>query len=104
MFFSGNAIITDDKMMGHIKRTEPRYLGLNGPNKAIVDLRSVVDVFSHMQEPETARIFKNEKIRIGSIIDGIDKTLGRFPREPRLKGSIVLGTYAPWQPLHLGPK
>jgi hypothetical protein len=39
-------------MMGYIKRTDPRFLGLNGPNKAVVDIRSVVDVFSHMQEPE----------------------------------------------------
>lgn len=71
---------------------------INGPRDAIYRIRCVIGVFKYMQEPEIAKIFKDEKIRIGIVIDGIDKNL---PKTPRIENGV---TYTPWKTLGLGAK
>jgi hypothetical protein len=96
--FSGIAIRTEENMKELIERTKPNVDKQNLPRMAIQNLRSV-GVFKYMQLTKVAKIFKDEKIRMGAIIDGIDRVLPQTPRR------IVRGdarTFAPWQTLGLG--
>jgi hypothetical protein len=101
--FSSSAIIKDDTMLELIERRRDKVLPERAPRMAIQSLRSVVGVFKYMQEPEVARIFRDEKVRIGAMIDGIDRTLPQNPRQidGRPGG---LRTFTPWQTLGLGAK
>ncbi|KAF2627798.1 hypothetical protein BU25DRAFT_458205 [Macroventuria anomochaeta] len=62
-----------------IERTRIKGYPSQAPRMAVQNLRSVVGVFKYMQEPEVAQIFKDEKIRIGTVIDGIDRDLPQLP-------------------------
>jgi hypothetical protein len=104
MFSPINQIYDDGSMLKFIQRTDPGFPGPTGPHKAITIIRSVVGVFNYMQEPEIKQIFVNEKTRIGSVIDGIDKNLAKTPRKVKIGHSNDYRTFAPWQPLSLGKK
>ncbi|KAH4663962.1 hypothetical protein HBH70_213330 [Parastagonospora nodorum] len=97
MFDPKKSIYKENDMVKLIKwsMNEPQ---VNSPREAIYRIRSVIGVFKYMQEPEIAKIFKDEKIRIGIVIDGIDKNL---PKTPRVEDGI---TYVPWTTLGLGVK
>jgi hypothetical protein len=97
--FSDNAILEDNKMQELIKRTRNGVLPQNSPRMAIQHVRTVVGVFKYMQEPVIAKIFKDEKVRMGAMIDGIDKVLPQTPRQILTKDRR---TFAPWQTLGLG--
>ena len=74
----------------------------NQPREAIQRMRSVVGVFKYMQEPRIETIFKDEKVRIGAVIDGIDQTLPNYPRT--VGKDKELRTFTPWDPQGLGRK
>ncbi|EAT80133.1 hypothetical protein SNOG_12320 [Parastagonospora nodorum SN15] len=95
MFDPKKSICQENDMVKLIKwsMNEPQ---INSPREAIYRIRSVIGVFKYMQEPEIAKIFKDEKVGIGIAIDGIDKNL---PKTPRGEDGI---TYVPWTTLGLG--
>jgi hypothetical protein len=92
------SIYSDNDMEQYIKRTKKGLQPQDSPRAAIQRIRSIVGVFRYMQEPEIAKIFKDEKVRIGIVIDGIDKNV---PKTPRIEGST---TYAPWKTQGLGAR
>jgi hypothetical protein len=98
MFFS-NEIIQDSKMKELIERTRKKVDPSQAPRMAVQNLRSVVGVFNYMQEPEVAQIFKDKEIRIGTVIDGIERDLPQTPRQITGRGAK---TFTPWQTLGLG--
>lgn len=99
--FSTIDIYTNVDMVKLIERKEQGKKPQDAPRESIQRIRSVIGVFHYMQEKEVAKIFKDEKVRIGMVIDGIDKSLAKTPRQ------VTRGnkrTFAPWTPLDLGPK
>ncbi|PVH90436.1 hypothetical protein DM02DRAFT_22311 [Periconia macrospinosa] len=96
--FGSDPIYNDDNMEKYIKRTMKGVQPQDSPREAIHRIRSVVGAFRYTQEKEVAKIFKDEKVRIGIVIDGIDKNL---PKTPRMAGTTK---YTPWKTLGLGAK
>ncbi|KAF1840458.1 uncharacterized protein K460DRAFT_296911 [Cucurbitaria berberidis CBS 394.84] len=96
--FGTEPIYNDDDMEKYIKRTVKNVQPQDSPRVAIQRIRSVVGAFKYMQEKEVVKIFKDEKVRIGVVIDGIDKNL---PKTPRVSGTKK---YTPWKTLGLGAK
>jgi hypothetical protein len=83
MFDPEKSIYEENDMAKLIKwsMNEPQ---VKNPREAIYRIRSVIrsviGVFKYMQEPEIAKIFKDAKVGIGIVIDGIDKNLPKTPR------------------------
>jgi hypothetical protein len=100
--FSSIAIHTPEKMKALIERTNTEVSAAEAPRKAIYYMRGVMGVFKYMQDSDVRRIFRDEKIRIGAVLDGIDKSL---PQTPRVVSSPRgARTFTPWQTLGLGAK
>lgn len=105
--FSGNQIFDDDETRKLIDRTAPltkRRANLTPrdlPFVAIQRLRAVLGVFKYMQDGPVAKIFRDEKTRIGAVLEGIDNNLSNYPIFITSRNSR---TFAPWQPVGLGPK
>lgn len=97
--FSNGVIYKDTKIKELIFRTRTDVLADQAPRIAIQNLRAVVGVFKYMQEPKIAAIFKKEKIRMGAVIDGIDRELPNHPIEIKKPPARI---FTPWQTLGLG--
>lgn len=100
MFDPKKKIYKPEKMAELIEWSKPPKKGnkVQDTREAIQRIRSVIGVFLYMKEPEIAKIFKEEKERIGKVLDAIDKEL---PKTPRIKGKV---TFTPWKPLGLGDR
>lgn len=88
-------------MIAYITRKKNGTQPQDAPRIAIQYLRSVVGVFHYMQDEKVAQIFKDQKVRIGTVIDGIDNSLAATPKKITKK---TTRTFEPWTPLGLGEK
>jgi hypothetical protein len=100
--FSSNEIYTAKKMKALIERTNTDFSAAEAPRRAIYYMRGVMGVFKYMQDSDVRRIFRDEKIRIGAVIDGIDKSLHQTPRV--VSSPRGARTFTPWKKLGLGAK
>jgi hypothetical protein len=92
-------IYDDEDMKKYITRKMPKTSDVDAANKAITRIRSVIGAFHYLKEKEIADILKKEKVRVGLVLDGIDKEL---PKNPRKDGNNA--AYKPWKTLGLGAK
>jgi hypothetical protein len=97
MFDPKKQIWDADTMKKYIQR-KMKGPAVDQPRKAIQRIKAVIGVFIYMQETRVNAIFKAEKVRIGSVLDGIDKNL---PKTPRIEGNKQ---FTPWKTLGLGAK
>ena len=93
-------ILDEDNMKALIEgRTEEsRYTSLSPSDqsrKAIQKLRPMIGALRYMQEDEVAKIFSNQKNRMGAMIGYIDRELHKTPREFGRGTAAVVAR--PWQ-------
>ena len=109
--FSGDPgipIYKDDDMADYVKgvsknkRDGKEIEPSQQRREALQRVRSAVGVFKYMQEPRIKEIFKKEKIRMGAVIDGIDRTLPQYPRT--VGRGTAARTFTPWQTQGLGTR
>jgi len=65
-------------------------------------LREMIGTVKYMQEKEVEQIFVKEKRRLGAMIDAIDKTLHKTPRQKTRNKDKSVVTFAPWKEQGLG--